>query len=69
MARITWLSIKYRLQRDYSAYADLQYAQQVMEQLPRRFSDYNEMAPHKGLKMISTRQYLRIINGNEVDRF
>jgi putative transposase len=52
------------IKRDYAAYADLQQAQQVMEQLPRWFNDYNEIAPHKGLNMMSPRQYLSIINGN-----
>lgn len=30
-----------------------------MEKLPGWFEDYNEQAPHKGLKMMSPRQYIR----------
>lgn len=37
-------------------------AQAVLEQLPERFEDYNEKVPHKGLKMLSPRQYLLQIN-------
>ena len=31
----------------------------VMEQLPVWFIDYNENHPHKGLKMLSPREYRR----------
>jgi transposase InsO family protein len=30
-----------------------------MEQLPLWFEDYNEYHPHKGLKMMSPREYRR----------
>ncbi len=39
--------------RDYAWSADLSNAKVVMEQLPKWFEDYNENAPHKGLKMWS----------------
>lgn len=45
--------------RDYAWTADLSDAKTVMEQLPRWFEDYNERAPHKGLKMLSPRQFRR----------
>jgi len=34
----------------------------VMEQLPRWFEDYNENPPHKGLKMMSPREYIKLMN-------
>jgi transposase InsO family protein len=45
--------------RDYVWSADLSDARRVMEQLPQWFEDYNEVAPHKGLKMLSPRQFRR----------
>jgi transposase InsO family protein len=45
--------------RDYVLMGDLRDPRRVMEQLPAWFKDYNEMAPHKGLKMRSPRQYLK----------
>ena len=45
--------------RDYVWFGDLTSAPRVMEQLPGWFEDYNERAPHKGLKMMSPRQFLR----------
>lgn len=45
--------------RDYVWSADLTDARTVMEQLPKWFEDYNETAPHKGLKMLSPRQFRR----------
>lgn len=44
--------------RDYVTFGNLESAQVVLEQLPEWFEDYNEKAPHKGLKMLSPRQYL-----------
>lgn len=44
--------------RDYVTFGNLESAQAVLEQLPEWFEDYNEKAPHKGLKMLSPRQYL-----------
>lgn len=44
--------------RDYVVFGDLQDAITVMAQLPKWFEDYNEKAPHKGLKMLSPRQFL-----------
>jgi transposase InsO family protein len=35
----------------------LENARMVLEQLPVWFEDYNEVAPHKGLKMRSPREY------------
>lgn len=45
--------------RDYVWFGDLSSAQRVMEQLPGWFDDYNETAPHKGLGMLSPRQFRR----------
>lgn len=45
--------------RDYVWSADLSDARKVMEQLHQWFEDYNEVAPHKGLKMLSPRQFRR----------
>ena len=36
----------------------------VMSKLSGWFDDYNENAPHIGLKMMSPRQFLRVANGN-----
>lgn len=44
--------------RDYAAFGDLSSAESVMGQLEGWFMDYNEKAPHKGLKMLSPRQFL-----------
>ena len=44
--------------RDYVTFGNLESAQVVLEQLPEWFEGYNEKAPHKGLKMLSPRQYL-----------
>lgn len=45
--------------RDYVWLGDLSCAARVLEQLPDWFEDYNENAPHKGLSMMSPRQYIR----------
>jgi putative transposase len=46
--------------RDYVAMADISSAEKVMTQLARWFEEYNEIAPHKGLKMCSPRQFRRM---------
>ena len=46
--------------RDYVWFGDLSSAQRVIEQLPLWFEDYNENAPHKGLKMLSPRQFRKL---------
>ena len=33
----------------------------VLEQLPGWFEDYNENHPHKGMKMMSPREYKKLI--------
>jgi putative transposase len=43
--------------RDYVWFGKLTDAQTVMAHLPEWFEDYNERAPHKGLKMLSPRQF------------
>jgi transposase InsO family protein len=48
--------------RDYVWLGDLSSAEAVMRQLPDWFEDYNENAPHKGLKMMSPRQYIQTVN-------
>ena len=45
--------------RDYVWFGDLKDAKTVMGQLAAWFEDYNEKAPHKGLKMKSPRQFRR----------
>lgn len=50
--------------RDYVWFGDLSNAISVMNQLPKWFEDYNESAPHKGLKMMSPREFLRTSMGN-----
>jgi putative transposase len=45
--------------RDYAWFGNLSDARTVMAQLPGWFDDYNERAPHKGLKMLSPRQFRR----------
>lgn len=46
--------------RDYAYLADLPDAASVLEQLPAWFDDYNNHHPHKGLKMLSPRQFRRL---------
>lgn len=43
--------------RDYVYVNELRSAAHVLEQLPGWFEDYNENAPHKGLKMKSPREF------------
>jgi putative transposase len=43
--------------RDYVHINKLADAVTVMKQLPGWFNDYNENHPHKGLKMMSPREY------------
>lgn len=45
--------------RDYVWFGDLKDAKTVMTQLADWIEDYNEKAPHKGLRMRSPREYLR----------
>lgn len=45
--------------RDYVAFNDSENASDLMAQLPGWFEDYNENAPHKGLKMMTPRQFIR----------
>jgi putative transposase len=48
------------MKRDYVWFGDLRDAETVMGQLHRWFEDYNENAPHKALKMMSPREFLKI---------
>lgn len=48
--------------RDYVHMHELPNAITVMEQLPLWFEDYNENHPHKGLKMMSPREYIKLMN-------
>ena len=48
--------------RDYVWLGDLSSAGAVIKQLPAWFADYNENAPHKGLNMLSPRQFI-CLNG------
>jgi putative transposase len=45
--------------RDYVWLSDLKDARTVMNQLPKWMEDYNEKAPHKALKMLSPREFIR----------
>ena len=45
--------------RDYVYVSDVKDAETVLRQLDGWFRDYNEHAPHKGLKMLSPRQFRR----------
>lgn len=47
------------IKRDYVWFGNLKDAQTVMGQLAGWFEDYNENAPHKGLRMKSPRQFIR----------
>jgi len=49
--------------RDYVAFFDAINARDFMQQLPDWFNDYNDNAPHKGLKMMSPRQFLKAALG------
>ncbi len=46
--------------RDYAYLADLPTARAALTQLDGWFEDYNEHHPHKGLKMLSPRQFRRL---------
>lgn len=50
--------------RDYVYLNHLENARSVMAQLPSWFEDYNERAPHKGLKMKSPREFKRLNQAN-----
>jgi putative transposase len=50
--------------RDYASFDRLENQYEVMGKLSSWFNDYNENAPHQGLKMLSPRQFLRAANGN-----
>ena len=47
--------------RDYIYPARLESAEKVIKMLANFFEDYNENAPHKGLKLKSPREYLRSV--------
>jgi len=48
--------------RDYVYLKRLRSAVEVLAQLPGWFTDYNEIHPHKGLGMRSTREYLSAVS-------
>jgi putative transposase len=50
--------------RDYASFDRLENALDVMSKLSSWLDDYNENAPHQGLRMMSPRQFLRAANGN-----
>jgi putative transposase len=45
--------------RDYVYVHDRPDAQTVLSQLPQWFEDYNEIHPHKGLRLKSPREFIR----------
>ncbi len=47
------------IKRDYIYVNNVHSAKQVMNDLHSYFEDYNEVAPHKGLNMLSPRMFLR----------
>lgn len=47
------------IKRDYVNVAEIPNAAHAIRQLSKWIEDYNEFAPHKGLKMLSPRQYRR----------
>lgn len=49
--------------RDYVHMNERPDAMSVLEKLPGWFEDYNENHPHKGLKMLSPREYIKLMNG------
>jgi putative transposase len=49
--------------RDYASLDKIENAISIMSKLSSWFNDYNENAPHQGLKMMSPRQFLRVANG------
>lgn len=48
------------IKRDYVYLNDVSSAREVLNQLPAWFADYNENHPHKGLRMLSPRQFRRL---------
>ena len=48
------------IKRDYVYLNDVSSARAVLSQLPAWFADYNENHPHKGLRMLSPRQFRRL---------
>jgi len=48
--------------RDYVAFYDAESAYSLMKKLPEWFEDYNENAPHKGLKMMAPREFIRSVS-------
>ena len=48
--------------RDYISLREASDAITLMNHLPEWFEDYNENAPHKGLKMMSPREFIRVAN-------
>lgn len=49
------------MRRDYVHLSRIDTSAVVVEQLPQWIEDYNEIHPHKGLKMRSPREYLRAV--------
>lgn len=47
------------IKRDYVWFGDLSSAKVVMEQLSKWMADYNDKAPHKALKMLSPREFIK----------
>lgn len=50
--------------RDYIAFYDPLNAESPMKNLPAWFEDYNNFAPHKGLKMMAPREFRLAISGS-----
>lgn len=52
-------SFVHTIKRDYAYMADCKDAETVLKMLPDWFADYNQVAPHSALSMMSPLEYLR----------
>jgi putative transposase len=50
------------IKRDYVYVNDCYSAETVLRELPKWIEDYNQNAPHSGLKMMSPREYMKTVN-------
>ena len=50
------------MKRDYVYVNDCETAQSTIKQLKAWFDDYNNIAPHSALDMMSPKEYLKSIN-------
>jgi putative transposase len=55
--------------RDYVYLDDRQTADEVLRKLPAWIADYNQVRPHKGMKMMSPTEYRTLNQAAEVSGF